>query len=213
MQIAPVLKEPKGWSPGTVAPAPSTRPQGLVQGAFAAWRGVQETALGAALTQVQVDTLTPFLAAQFRLPETTVRKDLSSTRVQVGGVAHGAGNVATTIGHDIYVSDAGWATRILSWEGRKWLAHELAHTMQWRRRGDAAGAQGGAERDRAFLNQYVGGFASYDGKVSAGGFVQAATELLRRRRTGEEPLGFGTLLHDTHPMEREADAAMRAAFG
>jgi hypothetical protein len=205
------VREPKGWSPGMVSPAPSSRPGGLISGGLAAWAGKREAALGVALTKTQVNTLAPFLAGQFGAAEAAVRDDLAQVRIQVGGLAHGAGNVATTVGHHIYVSDAKWATHILSWPGRKWLAHELAHTMQWRRVGDAAKVTTDAQRDREFLNRYVGAYAGYDGKVSEGGFFQALKEIARRKREQVPVGGVGGIVHDTHPMEREA-AKVASAF-
>ncbi|MCW2972957.1 MAG: hypothetical protein JWN72_1230 [Thermoleophilia bacterium] len=194
--------EPVGWSPDAVDPTPSTRGHGLLLGALSAWRGVPEAAAGAALTQVQVDAFAPFLSTRLGLDAAQVRADLERVRVQVGGLADGVPNMATTVGPNIYVADAGFATRMLSWGGRNWLAHELVHTMQWRRLG--AGLPTDAQRDRRFLNHYVGNFVAKDGSVSNGGFAQALGELLRRRRDDVPVGGFGDLLHDTHPLEREA---------
>jgi hypothetical protein len=204
VEPATASSEPAGWSPGAVAPALSSRGHGLLRGALDAWRGVPETSLGAALTQVQVDTLAPFLAGQLGMVEAGVRRDLAQVRIQTGGLAYDVPDMATTVGPNIYVADASYATRMLSWGGRAWLAHELVHTMQWRRIGDALGLTSDAARDRAFLNRYVGSFASHDGRIREGGFVQAARELLRRHRDGT-PMGkVGDVVHDTHPMEREA---------
>jgi hypothetical protein len=147
--------------------------------------------------------LAPFLAHATQLPGSVVRADLERVRVHVGGLAHDAGNMATTIGLNIYVSDAARATRMLSWAGRRWLAHELVHTMQWRR--SASPDATDAQRDRTFLNQYLGSYVVHDGKLSAGGFVEAAKEWKRRRDAGV-PVGRpGDLIHDTHPMERAAE--------
>lgn len=201
MQIAAVA-EPAGWSPPVPGDlAPSTRPGGLLKGGFAAWRGVPERAAGIALTGVQVALLAPLLAAAGNVSEETVRADLGLVRVQVGGLAAGAGNVATTIGPQVYVSDAKHAAHILSWAGRGWLAHELGHTLQWRRLGGT---------DRGFLNAYVGAYVRHDGSFRAGGFAQALAELVRRRREGEPPKKVGDLIHDTHPLEREAERIAQA---
>lgn len=202
MQIAASIVEPPGWSPKLPdVVAPSSRPGGLLRGGFAAWRGVPERAGGVPLSGVQVAWLAPLLAAAASMPEQAVRADLGLVRIQVGGLAAGAGNVATTIGPNVYVSDAAHAARMLSWAGRGWLAHELGHTLQWRRAGG---------HDRAFLEQYVGAYARHDGSFRAGGFAQALGELVRRRRAGEPIGSLPDLVHDTHPMEREAERIANA---
>lgn len=203
------ITQPKGWSPGDVAPATSTRAGGLIRGGIDAWRGVPERSEGVGLTDAMVATLAPFLAGQMGLSENLVRSDLHRTRLLVGGLAKDAGGTATTIGHAIYVSDAARATRMLAWSGRTWLVHELAHTMQWRK---AAPQQAtSAERDRAFLNQYLGKYVSHDGSISRGGLASALRELMRRRDPKVEADGIGEVIHDTHPMEVEA-AKVAAAF-
>ncbi|MCW2949705.1 MAG: hypothetical protein JWN41_718 [Thermoleophilia bacterium] len=193
---------PRGWSPGSVDPAPSSRARGLVRGALDAWRGVRELSLGAALTATQISTLAPFLAGRLALDEQVVRGDLDRVRVQVGGLAYNAPNMATTVGLNIYVADASTAARILSWPGRNWLVHELTHTMQWRR--GSTGLVTDAARDRRFLDHYLGAFIAHDGKLSDGGLVRAARELARRHRDGDPTGPLGDVVHDTHPMENEA---------
>lgn len=200
--------EPAGWSPGAVAPSTSTRAGGLIRGGIDAWRGVPERSTGVGLTDAMVATLAPFLAEHMGLSEDIVRSDLHRTRVHVGGLAKDAGGTATTIGHAIYVSDARRATRMLGWSGRTWLVHELAHTMQWRRAAPAAATS--AERDRAFLNQYLGAYVSHDGSFSRGGLAMALRELLRRRDPKVEADGIADVIHDTHPMEVEAAKVARA---
>ncbi len=194
---------PTGWSPGAVAPSTSTRAAGLIRGGLDAWRGVPERSVGVPLTAVQVALLAPFLAQAMQLAGDVVRSDLERVRVQVGGLAHDAGNMATTIGLNIYVSDAARATRMLSWEGRRWLAHELVHTMQWRR--SASPGATDAQRDRTFLNEYVGAYVAHDGRFGNGGLVEAVREWKRRRDSGQPVGNVGELIHDTHPMEREAE--------
>lgn len=209
--VAPPARivQPNGWSPGEVAPPTSTRAGGLIRGGIDAWRGVPERSDGVGLTDAMVATLAPFLAAQMGLSENLVRSDLHRTRLLVGGLAKDAGGTATTIGHAIYVSDAARATRMLGWSGRTWLVHELAHTTQWRK---AAPQQAtSAERDRAFLNQYLGKYVSHDGSISRGGLATALRELMRRRDPKVEADGIGDVIHDTHPMEVEA-AKVATAF-
>jgi hypothetical protein len=218
MQIAPTaaetLRQPAGWSPGAVSPSTSTRAAGLLRGGLDAWRGGPERSIGVGLTDAQIATLAPFLAQQVRLDEGVVRGDLQRVRVHVGGLAHEAGGTATTIGPNIYVSDAARATRMLSWGGRTWLAHELVHTMQWRQ--SAAPGDDDAGRDRAFLNRYVGRFVADEGKLTEGGLVQAMHAWIKHRREHDtpghhHPDGIGELIHDAHPMEREA-ARIATAF-
>ena len=204
MQITARIAQPAGWSPGVVNPTASTRGPGLLRGGFDAWLGRAERSLGgAALTAVQVATLAPFLARETRLAESIVRSDLERVRIHVSGLAAGAGNMATTIGPNIYVSDAARATRMLSWEGRRWLAHELVHTIQWRESASIAATD--AQRDRTFLIAYVGAYLIHDGRLRDGGFANALRELARRREAGEAVGGVGDLLHDTHPMEQAAE--------
>lgn len=203
------IEQPKGWSPGDVSPSTSTRAGGLVLGGIDAWRGVPERSAGVGLTDAMVSTLAPFLAGQMGIHEGFVRSDLHRTRLHVGGLAKDAGGTATTIGHAIYVSDAARATRMLGWGGRTWLVHELAHTMQWRR--SAGPKASDAQRDRAFLNRYLGKYVSHDGSITRGGIAMALRELLRRRDPAVEADGITDVIHDTHPMEVEA-AKVAIAF-
>jgi hypothetical protein len=204
MQPAPAvtITQPAGWSPGPVAPSTSTRAGGLLRGGIDAWRGTPERSVGVGLTDAQVATLAPFLSQQMQLEERVVRGDLDRVRVHVGGLAKDAGNVATTIGTDIYVSDAARATRLLDWSGRTWLAHELVHTMQWRQL-DRPGMTD-AQRDRTFLNRYVSRFVADEGAIGKGGLATALRQWLDNRKSNGPKPGMGDLLHDAHPMEREA---------
>jgi hypothetical protein len=200
--ITPAATEPDGWSPGYVDPAESSRDHGLLAGALSAWLGKPEKSDGAGLTDVQIDTFAPFYADRFHLPVTQVRADLEHVRVQVGGLAYHVPNMATTVGPNIYVADAGWATMMLSWDGRDWLAHELTHTMQWRMLGD--NLPNDAARDRRFLNKYVVSFVGDDGNVGQGGFAQAIQSAILAREKHLPGSSFGSLMHDSHPMEHEA---------
>lgn len=206
--VVATAAEPAGWSPRFVSPSMSTRAPGLLRGGLDAWRGVPERSVGAPLTAVQVSLLAPYLSAQMQLPGDIVRGDLERVRIQVGGLADDAGGMATAIGLNIYVSDAARATRMLAWQGRRWLVHELGHTMQWRR--SASPGATDAQRDRTFLNEYVGAFVARDGTLGAGGFAEAVREWRRRRQSGTPVGKVGDLLHDTHPMEREAERVATA---
>ena len=199
---APMMDEPVGWSPVDIDPTVSSRAPGLLRGGVAAWRGVPELAPGTALSSAQIAVLAPFLAGQFGLSPGVVLGDLQRVRIQIGGLAAGNANVATTVGINIYVSDAAHAAQILSWRSRTWLVHELAHTMQWRAGGMALSSD--ADRDHAFLSRYVGAFAMSGGRFGAGGFARAGAEAWRRMRSGERLGPLGDLLHDTHPLEAEA---------
>jgi hypothetical protein len=199
---------PAGWSPPSISTAVSTRPAGLVSGGLAAWRGIPETAVGTLLTPAQVDLLASPLASHFSLPIDLVRGTLARTQIVLGGLAAGAGNVATTIGTSVYVSESKWATHIMSWAGRGWLAHELAHTMQWLSIGRSHTAN--AARDRAFLNRYLSRFAHDDGDLRRGALVRAALDAWRDRRTSGKKPGVGDRIHDSHPMEIDASRVASA---
>ncbi len=201
-----------GWSPTIKESLPiSTRAKGLIRAGLDAWRGVPEQAGGVRLSDAMVGTLTPFFASKLKLDEAVVRDDLTKVRIVAGGPAHDAGGTATTIGHTIYVSDAARAQRMVSWSGRRWLAHELVHTMQWRQSDDAWASP--AQRDRAFLNRYLGKFIADGGSVTKGGLVQALRAWLKDRegeRHGDHEIdGIGDVIHDAHPMEREAEQVAR----
>lgn len=210
MQLAPAvtITQPTGWSPGPVAPSTSTRAGGLLRGGFDAWRGTPEQSVGVGLTDAQIATLAPFLSSSMQLEEGVVRGDLGRVRMHVGGLAKNAGNVATTIGPNIYVSDAARATQMLGWSGRTWLAHELVHTMQWRQL-DRPGMTD-AQRDRAFLNRYVSRFVADEGSIDKGGLATALQQWLANRKADGPHPGMGDLLHDAHPMEHEAIVVAKA---
>lgn len=209
MQLAPTvtITQPDGWSPGAVSPSTSSRAGGLLRGGLDAWRGTPELSVGVGLTGAQITTLSPFLAARMQMEERIVRGDLERVRIHVGGLAQGAGNVATTIGTNIYVSDAANATQLLGWSGRTWLAHELVHTMQWRQL-DRTGMTD-AQRDRAFLNRYVGRYVADEGSIGKGGLAVALRTWLANRTADRPQPGMGDLLHDAHPMEHEANLVAR----
>jgi len=202
--------KPATWMPGVFKPDTATRAGGLLKGGLDVYRGKAERAHGVALTSTQINAIAPFLAAETRLDPVVVRRDLTAVRIQVGGLAKGAGGTATTIGPNIYVSDAARAARILSWEGRGWLVHELTHTMQWRRVGVAQAADGAA-RDKAFLNKYLGGFVHKDGDLGAGAIARALTALVRKWGGNAHDESVAEDLHDQHPMELEA-AQVAAKF-
>ncbi|MEO6866749.1 MAG: DUF4157 domain-containing protein [Gaiellales bacterium] len=135
------------WSPDAINPVHSKLTGGFVGAALrAAFGGVDETP-GQRLSVAQVDALAPFFATQFGLDEGFVRAELAKVYVYIGGPT--ADNQAMTVGHHIYVPDEASLEHIMSRGGRRWLTHELAHTMQF-----LAYQDGNPER---FLADYVKG--------------------------------------------------------
>ncbi len=207
MQIAaqPVGTTPlPGWVPERPVYVESTRSRGIAGAAWDAARGVQELGNGQPLTDVQIGVLTPFLAQHYRLAEDVVRGDLSAVRIYVGGAAAGNGGWAVTLGRDIYVPTSAALERMVSWAGRRWLVHELGHTMQWRRMpGDTEAA-----RTRRFLWQY-----SYRTVVDAeglGAIPRGTWAWLRSRLGGDDPSSprpssLRDAIHDAHRSEQEAE--------
>lgn len=200
----PAAPSPAGWAPKAIALVPSSRRSGLVGAAWDAARGVNEPGAGQALTDAQVGALAPFLASSFELPVATVEADLRATRLYTGGPATRPW-WATTIGRDIYVPGRSEMQRILSWEGRRWLAHELGHTMQWRR----AESGDGADRDLARTRRMLAGYAAatvLDNRLGPGAVPRGVGAWVgsRLRRDPAAPK-LGDAIHDAHWMEREAE--------
>lgn len=204
---APGPVAPPGWAPPAPVAVASTRTPGMVQSAIDAVRGVQERGDGQGLTPVQVATIAPHLAAAFSIEPAQVVADLGRVRIYVGGAAYGPQRAAVTLGTDIYVDAAADVERMLSWPGRRWLVHELGHTMQWRRHAgrdaDAAGELAGM---RGFLGSYLAGFP---GAGARGSWAWL------RDRVGDgdgdgRRISLADALHDNHAMEREAEASARA---
>ena len=80
--------------------------------------------------------------------------------------------------------------------------------MQWRRLGSVGATD--AQRDRAFLDRYIGGFVHDGGSIGGGAVVGGIAAALARWR-GRVPGSIADDLHDAHPMEREA-TTLAAAF-
>lgn len=187
-----------GWEPHDLVTVRSARGPGLLEAALDAVAGHNETGTGQPLTAAQQETLAPFLATQWKLPADVVRADLDAVRLYLGGASDRKG-VAVTIGTDLYVHDESDLRSIMRWDKRRWLAHELGHTMQWRR----AGSGGDLERTRAFLRRYALGAAS--------SLPEGVLAWIRARRQDQpESIPLADALHDAHPMEREADLSARA---
>lgn len=199
------LSAPAGWTPARLTVVPSTRRAGTIGAVYDAVRGVNERGDGQALTDVQVAVLAPFLARSFSLPDAVVRADLGLVRIYSGGASTGRGGWAVTLGRDLYVADGTALARMMSWDGRRWLAHELAHTMQWRR----ADASSDLQRTRQFMWGYVAA-TMIDPNGGAGavprGTWRWVTHLLGRGAPGvPAPRSLMDAIHDAHAHEVEAE--------
>ncbi len=118
-----------GWSPDTITPVRSRHEGGFFGSALNFTLGGVDERPGQRLSHAQVDQLAPFFATQFGLDEAFVRRELAKVYVYIGGPA--VDNQAMTIGHHIFVPDEKSLERMMTRPGRRWLTHELAHTMQY----------------------------------------------------------------------------------
>ncbi len=118
-----------GWSPDRIVAVRSRHEGGFFGSAVNFTLGGVDERPGQRLSQGQVDKLAPFFATQFGLDEGFVRRELAKVYVYVGGPS--VGGQAMTIGHHVFVPDGGSLQRIMTPTGRRWLTHELAHTMQY----------------------------------------------------------------------------------
>lgn len=119
-----------GWSPREITPVRSRHEGGFFGSALNFTLGGVDERPGQRLSVAQVDQLAPFFATQFGLDEGYVRGELAKVYVYVGGPASSVGQ-AMTIGHHVFVPDEDSLNRIMTRGGRRWLTHELAHTMQF----------------------------------------------------------------------------------
>jgi hypothetical protein len=210
---APPASEIPGWTPSKIEAVPATRRTGRIVSSIDALRGVTELGNGQPLSNVQVDTLAPALAAAYELPAEKVREDLHNVRLYTGGAALGPG-WATTIGRDIYLYDKAGVERILSWPGRRWLAHELGHTMQWRRIPDEQAPSDLARLRRDYLNYTLA--LLHNPGPGPGGLVGGVGRWLKQRlrpEPGQVRQTLGKAIHDAHPLEIEAERHARAFAG
>jgi hypothetical protein len=213
VRVTPVAsaQEPiAGWAPTSIVDVPSHRRVGAIKCSFDALRGVTELGNGQPLTDVQVSTLAPFLSKSYDLPEAVVRTDLANTRVYIGGPATKPG-WAFTMGTDLYVPGHRELERLLSWDGRRWLSHELGHTMQWRK----LDAPNNLARTRRDYLQYAGQFFRDPGP-GHGAIVDGIKRWVDERRNPRPELPkqpFGNALHDAHPREIEAEKYARIFAG
>jgi len=205
MQIAPLLRPPSsairgadalaapvGWKPEQIVAVPARRHGSSLRGMWDALRGVEELGNGQPLSPVQVRTLGAFLADEWHAPAAQTLADLEQVRFYVGGPAARRPFLATQVDHAVYVGSPQGLDRILDWEGRRWLVHELGHVMQWRR-ADAETQLGKTRRSTA---EYVVGSAI---AVPTG----AARWLHGKFRGSAQTLRDA--IHDAHPMERETE--------
>ncbi len=118
-----------GWSPDRIVAVRSRHDGGFLGSAVNFTLGGVDERPGQRLSIAQVDTFAPFYAQQFGLDENYVRQELAKVYVYVGGPS--LGGQAMTIGHHIFVPDERALERIMKPGGRRWLAHELVHTMQF----------------------------------------------------------------------------------
>lgn len=136
-----------GWTPDSIVAVRSRHEGGFFGSAVTFTLGGVDEPPGQRLSVGQVDQLAPFFAQQFGLDEAYVRRELAKVYLYVGGPS--VGGQAMTIGHHVFVPDEQSLDRILKPAGRRWLTHELAHTMQF------LAYQGGSPQ--RFLADYIGG--------------------------------------------------------
>lgn len=232
-RAAEPVGEPAGWTDQSIVPTRSTRGTGMAAGALDAWRGVAERGIGQGLSAVQQAVIAPFLASEFSLPLAQVTLDLAGVRIHVGGPAGLSGRTAVAMGRDIYVPAPQLVIDILGWNRRRWLVHELGHTMQWRALVKTDDGESPVPPTRRFLQRYVAG--------TPGAVVRGTASWLRGRTDKQvvlpgsnadapgrlpswssdepEPLGYDAQaiqllarrralsdhIHDAHSMEHQAE--------
>lgn len=189
---APVPTATDGWSPATLTAVRSRHEGGFFGSALKFASGGVVERPGQRLSTAQVDELAPFYATQFGLDEGFVRAELAKVNVYVGGPS--SGGEAVTIGHHVFMPDEQSFEKIMTRPGRRWLAHELAHTMQF------LAYEGGSPH--RFLADYVKSFVvgrdpqlpgAGDGPLVWGALFTG----LRSAGTSEQELGSGaSSLHD-----------------
>ena len=200
MRLAPAFAPPAGWTPDAVRNVPSVHGSSALKSIVGTWRGTPEVQDGQALSGAQQTLLAPFLASAFGMGLGAVEDALRGVRIYVGGPPAQFGMGATVLSNRIYVRDQAILDRILSWDGRRLLAHEVGHVVQRLQSASAlVTALGGGElgRDRAFLARYL---AAGPGAVGAGLFAWIG------HRIGRVPgVSIGDLIHDAHRMEAHVE--------
>jgi hypothetical protein len=210
MQLAPTpvtqsAGPPADWAPTRLQVVPSTFGDSAFRSIVGVWRGQREPVAGQALTGAQQRLLAPHLSTHLRQPIAAVRDALAGVRLYVGGPPAAFGVGATVLADRIYLKDAQTLERIMSWDGRRFLAHEAAHVIQRLDASDRlSGMLGGGElgRDRAALLRYVAG--------SPGASAKGALAWLRHQfdkdgGTSADKAALADLTHDAHRLERQAE--------
>lgn len=186
-----------GWAPDEIRPIRSRLDGGFLGSAVGFALGGVDEAPGQRLSTAQVDALAPYYAKTFDLDEQFVRSELAKVYLYVGGPS--ANGNAMTIGHHVYMPDAASLKSILGPNGKRWLSHELTHTMQF------AAYDGGSPH--RFLASYLTGFAvgrdpsqpgSGDGRSVWGAlFTGLSVAGEREDQLGSESQGVGDRMLST----------------
>lgn len=202
LMAAPTLHQPPRWAPDSLRVVDSAYGASPLRSILGAWRGEREPVEGQALTAAQLTLLAPHLAASFEQPAAAVEDALRAVRFYIGGPPQAFGMTATVLSDRVYLKDEAALERIMSWSGRRLLAHELAHVMQRIDSSDRLVALlGGGERgrDRAALTRYAA--------AAPGAAVRGTLEWLAERIPGSDRTrsSISDLVHDAHRLEREAE--------
>lgn len=181
----PVAAGSDGWSPASIKVVESRNPPSFERAAIQFALGGVDEAPGQRLSTAQIDALAPYYSHAFRVDEAWVRTELAKVYVYVGGPAKSSGQ-ALTVGHHVFVPDESGLRRILSPVGRRWLTHELAHTMQF-----LAYDNGNSHRFLAsYMKSIVLGHAPNRPGAGSGGMVWGAAFTGWRTHTeGYDKLG------------------------
>ncbi|MBC7645174.1 MAG: DUF4157 domain-containing protein [Thermoleophilia bacterium] len=137
---------PNGWTPANVVAVSSKDGNSFLSSAVKFIGGGVDEKPGQRLSTAQVDALAPYYASVFHIDERRVRDELAKVYLYVGGPAASSGQ-AMTVGHHIFMPDKSSLDSILSPGNKRWLSHELVHTMQF------VNYDGGSSH--GFLSSYV----------------------------------------------------------
>lgn len=120
---------PDGWSPDKIVAVASKHRGGFLGTALNSVSASTFEHPGQRLSVAQVDELAPFFATKFGLDEEYVREELAKVYLYTGGPS--VPGKAMTVGHHIFMPTEESLQAILTPNGKRWLTHELAHTMQF----------------------------------------------------------------------------------
>ena len=119
-----------GWTPANVVAVRSQNNDGFLESALHfALESVTERP-GQRLSTQMIDEIAPHMAVTFGVDEQFVRQELARIYLYVGGPATST-DAAMTVGHHIFLPNAEQLGQILAPGYKRWLVHELAHTMQF----------------------------------------------------------------------------------